>query len=259
MVFKANLNAHNSMINILLIHFCTHQSITNAICTSVGNMVTLHQHTERFLIYIATAFLCAIVLVVPIIIAMVLLAGQSKSGTLDFEQFMPDTEWNFLSFKEAKKKTKIDEYLETERPLELINDIDEKTDQIIKRPPYNMDLAPDCPTCPYMEVSKYFKYSKYGCPDFLNTPECCFCNKAKSKPPKLVEYNKDFMEYKSVTNEKYTMWKYNDTFYQHYYHYERCKTCKMYQKLSWIGDGECDMELDTSECCFDGGDCNEKK
>ena len=236
------------------------QTLINFKCNAlVGNMATLHQQVERLLIYIATVFLCAIVLVVPIIICIVLFSGQSESDTLDFEQLIPDTEWNFLSFKDAKKKTEIDSFPETERPLIIINDPEEKPVQIIKRPAYNMDMAPDCPTCPYMEISKYFKYSKYGCPDYLNTPECCYCNKAKPKPPRPVEYNKEFMEYRSFTNEKYTMWKFNDTYTQHYYHFERCKTCKMVHKISWIGDGECDFDLDTPECCFDGGDCNEKK
>ena len=153
-------------------------------------MATLQENSERFLIYLATIFLCGIVLVVPIIIAIVLFSGSQDTESITFSQEYPENEWNFLSFLDAKNKTKIDSIKIVERPVEVLNTTFDAARSQIKRKPYNLDLAPDCPTCPYIGVSKYFKFSKYGCPDFLNTPECCYCNKVRPKPPKPEMFNK---------------------------------------------------------------------
>ena len=69
----------------------------------------------------------------------------------------------------------------------------------------------------------------------------------------------EYLEYRNTTVEKYKMHRSNDTLYQHHYHYEKCPSCKIPHMISWIGDGECDIDLDNTDCCFDGGDCNEKK
>ena len=38
----------------------------------------------------------------------------------------------------------------------------------------------------------------------------------------------------------------------------KCKTCRVQQMLSWLGDNECDEPLNNEECCYDAGDCFER-
>lgn len=150
-------------------------------------MATLHQQAERFFIYIATSFLCAIVLVVPIIIIVILNTIGSKSpDPINFEpNVVPDEDlWNLMPLEEAIKKTKLESFEFTEKPESLYVDTVKKEKPKIIRAKIDPDMAPNCPTCQYTSVSKYFKFSKFGCPDFLNTPECCYCGRPTSSVKK---------------------------------------------------------------------------
>ena len=226
-------------------------------------MATLHQQAERFFIYIATSFLCAIVLVVPIIIVVILNTIGSKSpDPINFEpNVVPDEDlWNLMPLEEAIKKTKLESFEFTEKPESLYVDTVKKEKPKIIRAKIDPDMAPNCPTCQYTSVSKYFKFSKFGCPDFLNTPECCYCGRPTQPVRKRVPpYNPAFMDYKNTSYGEVEIEafrkQWNDTIHQVYYPHDRCGSCTKVHQLSWIKDGKCDESLNNAECCYDGGDC----
>ena len=232
-------------------------------------MATLHQKVERFLIYIATSFLCAIVLVVPIIMFLVLYTGGAKNPepVIYEPKVVADEDvWHGLPLNEAIKKTKLESFAVTSERPELFHEVAEvtKKKKTVVRPKIDLDMAPNCPTCPYTHVSKYFKFAKYGCPEDLNTRECCFCGRPPAEPKRTrVNFDRTYMNYSQATGftsaqKNLFLGQHNDSSFQKYYPIDRCNTCPLLKQLSWIRDGECDESLNNKDCCYDGGDCISK-
>ena len=219
---------------------------------------------ENLLILLAATFLLNILVGVPLVLVIYLLGikGSGSGDTVQVSNFQaasPDQVQVLPTFLEAIDQLGLkpfnfsqpsifgNQFLTSGDDNELLDE-DGNEIEILDEIDLDPGLAPNCSTCYHTHVAQYFEEG-VECPDWLNTELCCYCG--KGKPASIqstwnqTSDDSRFMIYDDTILEEIPESMINP----------RCRTCKVINQLSWIGDGDCDSALNNFECCFDGGDC----